>query len=127
MLIFDIIVLFFGLILLFKFLNINDKSNVNKNLLYKLYLFIYVFLLLATTDMITNLILKQPINIENTISSSINSAFIAIFAYVTYDELMYNNFFKDYSNEQNVSTLILLIILFISSVKVVQMFISPVV
>ncbi len=125
MFIIDLIVLFIGLIGLLYFYKKNEPDNINDSLLYKLYLFIFVFLSIFITSTVSYLMAKETINYEIIMEYSVNNAMLAIIAYATYDNLIYHGFYKDYSPTQQMFMLIYLIILFIAVVKMVQLFIDP--
>lgn len=111
---------------LFMFINLfltdfDDKKNA---ISYKIYLFLFVFVLNFMFQIFANLINHIKISIDELIEMSINNALLSVVAYSVYDDLSYNGFFNQYTHYQKSLILILLIIGFITTIKILELLIS---
>ena len=123
---FLIVKLAFMTILLYMFVNLflinfDDKKNA---ISYKLYLFLFIFLINFLFQIFANLINNKKITINELFTISINNALISVIAFDVYNDLSYNNFFINLNDHQKILVLILLIIGFIGSIKIVELLIN---
>lgn len=98
-----------------------DKKNA---ISYKIYLFLFVFVLNFMFQIFANLINKIKISMDELIEMSINNALLSVVAFSVYDDLSYNGFFNQYNNYQKSLILILLIIGFIATIKILELLIT---
>lgn len=101
--------------------NFDDKRNT---IIYKLYLFLFIFLLQVMINIFNNIFGQEKVSLNNIIDTAINNALISVISYDIYNDLVYNGFFNGLSKFQKTSILILLIIGFITSIKLLQMLLS---
>lgn len=101
--------------------NFEDRHNA---IAYKIYLFLFVFIIQFLFQIFTNLIHSQKINIDEIVETAINNALLSVIAYDVYNDLVYNNYFKTYNSQQKILILILLIIGFMTAIKFLQLLIS---
>lgn len=101
--------------------NFNDRNNA---IIYKIYLFLFIFIMNFLFQIFSNLIQTRKIVINEIIETSINNALLAIIAFDVYGDLAYNNFFSKYTDQQRILVLILLIIGFMTGIKILQLLIS---
>jgi len=118
--------LVFMAIALFMFINLflSDFEDKKNAISYKIYLFLFVFVLNFMFQIFANLINNKKILMVELIESSINNSLLAIIAYGVYSDLTYDGFFRDYNNSQKTMVLILLIIGFITTIKILELLIS---
>jgi len=102
--------------------NFDDRRNT---IIYKLYLFLFVFLLQVTINIFNNIFSGDKISLNNIVDMAINNALISVIAYDVYNDLVYNGFYKNLTSVQKTTILVLLIIGFITAIKLLQMLISP--
>ena len=101
--------------------NFDDRQNA---IAYKVYLFLFVFIMHFLFQVFTNLVNSSKIAINEIIETSINNALLAVIAFDIYNDLVYNNFFRTYTHQQKILILILLIIGFMTGIKILQLLIS---
>jgi hypothetical protein len=101
--------------------NFDDRHNA---IAYKIYLFLFVFIMQFMFQIFTNIINSNKIVIDEIIETSINNALLAVIAFDVYNDLVYNNYFKTYNHQQKILILILLIIGFMTVIKFLQLLIS---
>jgi hypothetical protein len=118
-LIFTGIVLFFFVAFFLE--NIDDRKN---SIIYKLYLFIFIFLLQVILNVFNNIFNKEKITINSIMDTAINNALLAVIAYDVYNDLIYEGFYKGYSPYQKIVVLVLLILAFITTVKLLQLLLT---
>ncbi len=97
-----------------------SERNDN-NLSDKLYLFLFMFIIQFLSHMFTNLLSGTKIIINSLVDSSINSALLAVIAYDVYYDLRFKDFFSNYSPNQKQITLTLLIVAFVTGIKVINL------
>lgn len=71
-----------------------------------------------------NLMNNIKISIVELIDDSINNSLLAVIAFSIYSDLTYEGFFKEYSHDKKTMILVLLIIGFITTVKILELLIS---
>lgn len=101
--------------------NFDDRKNA---IAYKIYLFLFVFIIQFLFQIFANLINSKKIIMDELIETSINNALLAIISFDVYNDLVYNNFFRSYTKQQKILILILLIIGFMTAIKFLQLLIS---
>jgi hypothetical protein len=118
--------LVFMAIALYMFISLflNDFEERRNAISYKIYLFIFIFILNFMFQIFTNLINNITNSMNDLIESSINNALLSVIAFDIYNDLTYNGFFKIYTHQQKSLVLILLIIGFITTIKILELLIS---
>jgi hypothetical protein len=101
--------------------NFDDRHNA---IAYKIYLFLFVFIMNFLFQVFTNLVNSNKIAINEIVEVSINNALLAVIAFDIYNDLVYNNFLRTYTHQQKILVLILLIIGFMTAIKILQLLIS---
>ncbi len=103
--------------------NFEDRKNA---IPYKIYLFLFIFMMQFIFQIFSNIINSNKLAINELIEISINNALLAVIAFDVYNDLNYNGFFKSYqsNSQQKILILILLIIGFMSAIKILQLLIS---
>ena len=122
-----LIKLVFMAVTLFMFINLflYDFENKKNAISYKIYLFLFVFIINFMFQIFINLINGIKISMNNLIESSINYSLLAVIAFDVYGDLNYNGFFNNYEDHnQKTLILILLIIGFITTIKVLELLIT---
>lgn len=111
---------------LFMFINLflSDFEDRKNAISYKIYLFLFIFVLNFMFQVFANLINKIKISMTEVIEMSINNALLSVVAFGIYDDLSYNGFFNQYSHNQKSLILILLIIGFIATIKILELLIA---
>lgn len=117
--------LFIG-VSLFMFINLflSDFEDKKNAISYKIYLFLFVFVLNFMFQIFSNLIYHVKNSIDEIIESSINNALLSVVAFSIYGDLSYNGFFNQYDHSQKSLILILLIIGFITTIKILELLIT---
>lgn len=118
--------LVFMAVALFMFINLflSDFEDKRNAISYKIYLFLFVFVLNFMFQIFANLLNNKKISMIELIESSINNSLLAVIAYGVYTDLTYDGFFKDYNHSQKTMVLILLVIGFIATIKILELLIS---
>lgn len=101
--------------------NFDDRHNA---ISYKIYLFLFVFIINFMFQVVGNLIGSKKLIINEFIETSINNALLAVIAFDVYNDLVYNKFFKSYNNQQKILVLVLLIVGFMTTIKILELLIS---
>ena len=91
---------------------------------YKIYLFLFVFIINFLFQFFTNLVNSKKIIINEFIEISINNALLAVIAFDVYNDLASNYFFTQYTHEQKILVMILLIVGFMTTIKILELLIS---
>ena len=118
-LIFTGIVLFFFVAFFLE--NFEDRKN---SIIYKLYLFTFIFLLQVILNIFNNIFNKEKITVNSIMETAINNALLAVIAYDVYNDLIYEKFYSGYNKYQKISVLVLLILAFITTVKLLQLLLT---
>lgn len=110
-------------ILLFAFVlivldNFDDRRNA---IAYKLYIFVFVFFVIITLGILDNVYSGANLKLNHIVDNAINNGILSILAYDVFNDQIYNGFYKNYNNYQRILTLVILIIGFITSVKLLQL------
>jgi hypothetical protein len=101
--------------------NFDDRQN---SIIYKLYLFTFIFLLQVILNVFNNIFNKEKITVNAIMETAINNALLAIIAFDVYNDLVYEGFYKGYNNYQRICVLVLLILAFITTVKMLQLLLT---
>jgi hypothetical protein len=118
--------LLFIAVSLFMFINLflTDLDDKKNRISYKIYLFLFIFILNFMFQIFSNLLSDITISINELIEMSINNALLAVVAFSIYIDLDDNNFFAKETQYQKSLVLILLIIGFITTIKILELLIS---
>lgn len=101
--------------------NFSDRDNA---IVYKLYLFTFVFLLQIILNIFNNLFNKDKITLNSIMDTSVNNALLAVIAFDVYGDLTYQQIIKSSNKYQNIAVLVLLILGFITTVKLLQLLLT---
>ena len=118
-LIFTGVALFFFISLFLE--NYDDRRN---SIIYKLYLFTFIFLLQIILNIFNNIFNKEKLTINSIMETAINNALLSVIAFDVYNDLIYEGFYKGYSQYQKIGVLVLLILTFIATVKMLQLLLT---
>jgi hypothetical protein len=113
-------------IALFFFTNmfLEDISNRNNGIVYKLYIFTFVFLLQIILNVFNTLFNGDKITLNHIMDTAVNNALLAVIAYDVYGDLKYQNLITASGKYQQSTVLVLLIISFITTVKILQLLLT---
>ena len=70
------------------------------------------------------MILTTQLDINIAIEQSVRDALIAVIAYDIYNDLVYNNFYSNYDPHQKIIILTILIICFLTTIKLFELLIT---
>ncbi len=101
--------------------NINDREYA---IPHKIYLFIFIFILQFLVSFITNVRSKEKITVGEIVQDSVNNALLSVVAFDVYNDLIYLKYYQGLSSRQQIMVLILLIIGFMVSVKILELLIT---
>ena len=101
--------------------NIDDTKNI---IAYKIYLFLFVFIIQFLFLIFTNFINKHKMSINTIMESAINNALLSVIAFDIYNNLVYNGYYKLLSLQQRMLILVFLIIAFMAVVIILQLLIT---
>jgi hypothetical protein len=101
--------------------NFEDRRN---SIAYKLYLFTFLFLLQVTLNIFNNIFNKEKLTLNSIMETAINNALLSVVAFDVYNDLVFDGFYAGYSPYQKVSVLVLLILAFITTVKILQLLLT---
>lgn len=124
-LIFTGIALFF--FTLFFLDNFDDRNNA---IIYKLYIFTFVFLLQIMLNIFNCLFNKEKITLNHVMDTAVNNALLAVIAFDVNGDLVYkkilvfNNGNQQFAKYQQIAVLVLLIMGFIATVKLLQLLLT---
>jgi hypothetical protein len=113
-------------IALYMFLNyfLNDYEDKNNVFMNKIYIFLFVFLAHFIFQFFFSLCGTNETTISSLIESAINYSILAIIAFDIYNDMTYNGYFLNYTHKQKILMLILLIVGFMTVIKLIQLLIS---
>ena len=106
--------------LMTNFENLNDRSYF---ILYKLYLFLFIFCLQLVLNLLGGIICND-VNLDDCLQQSIRDALIAVIAFDVYNDLIYNGFYVNYSDHNKILILTILIICFLTSIKLFELLLT---
>ena len=109
---------------LFVITYLQDFDNRSNTLSYKLYLFLFMFLLQVTINIFNNFIVIKKLSLNDIIENAVNTALISVISYDIYNDLVYNGFYRTLDNTQKSAVLVLLMMGFITSIKMLEMLIT---
>jgi len=109
---------------LFVLTYLQDFDNRQNALPYKLYLFLFMFLFQVTINIFNNFIVNKKLSLNAIVENSVNTALISVISYDIYNDLVYNGFYRTLDKTQKTAVLVLLIMGFITSIKMLEMLIT---
>ena len=101
--------------------NYDDRNNA---IIYKLYLFTFVFLLQIMLNVFNNLFSGEKITMNYIMDTAVNNALLAVIAFDVYGDLTYQKVITFQNKYQQIAVLVLLIIGFIATVKLLQLLLT---
>jgi len=101
--------------------NFNDANNAINN---KIYIFLFVFIINFISVFINSLLSNSNSSIYDIITYSVNGALISVIAFDVFNDLLYKGIFNNYNHQQKSLLLILLIITFMTIVRLIQIIIT---
>lgn len=117
--IFTGIALFF--LILFFLENFDERNNA---IIYKLYIFTFVFLLQVILNIFNNLFNGDKITLNYIMDTAVNNALLAIIAFDVYGDLTYKKVLNFQNKYQQIAILVLLILGFIATIKLLQLLLT---
>ena len=109
---------------LFVITYLQDFDDRRNSLSYKLYLFLFMFLLQVTMGIFNNFIVSKKLSLNVIIENSVNTALVSVISYDIYNDLVFDGFYRTLDSTQKAAVLVLLVMGFITSIKMLQMLIS---
>jgi hypothetical protein len=106
------------LFLIYVLKNFDTKDNVILN---KIYIFIFIFFIQIITNLISNLFATTKMALDDIINLSINNALLGVIAFDIFGNLEQSGYYTTYNHEHKALILVLLIITFITSIRLIQM------
>jgi hypothetical protein len=118
----NLVTIFISLYVYFTFFltNVDQRENAIMN---KMFIFIFIFIINFITSFI-NYLLTPDLSFDDVIDLSVSNAIVCIIAFDVYDDLTYNDYFKNYSNHQKSVILIMMMIAFITVIKLIQVILT---
>lgn len=113
-------------IVLFMFISLflDDFEDRHNAISYKIYLFLFIFIINFLFQFFTNLVNSKKIIISEFIEVSINNSLIAVIAFDVYNDLAISNYFAKYNRDQKILVMVLLIVGFMATIKILELLIS---
>jgi hypothetical protein len=106
------------LFLIYVLKNFDTKENVIIN---KIYIFAFIFFIQIITNLISNVFSNNKIPLDEIINLSINNALLGVIAFDIYGNLEQNGYYVTFAKEHKAFILVLLILAFITSIRLIQM------
>jgi hypothetical protein len=75
-------------------------------------------------NVFNNIFNKEKLTLNSIMETAINNAFLSVIAFDVYNDLVYEGFYKGYNSYQKIATLVLLILTFITTVKMLQLLLT---
>lgn len=110
------IALFFFTLFFLK--NFDERENA---IVYKLYIFTFVFLLQIMLNLLNILFDGNKITLNHLMDTAVNNALLAVIAFDVYGDMTYKHIITTTNIHQQIAILILLMVGFITAVKVLQL------
>jgi len=101
--------------------NFDQRDNA---IVYKLYLFTFVFLLQVILNIFNNLYNKDKITLNSVMDTAVNNALLAVIAFDVYGDLTYQKIIKTDNKYHDIAVLVILILGFITAVKLLQLLLT---
>ena len=123
-------ILFYKLIitgfLLFLFVTffLDDVKNKDNVIWYKLYIFLFMFFIQIIVSFVNSIFTKEIISYPELIDSSITNALLTVVAFDVYGDMVLKDYLNDLSQSQKNLLLVLLVIGFMVSIRLIQMLFS---
>ncbi len=108
--------LFLFLIYVLKNFDTNNDAIFNK-----IYIFGFVFFIQIIINLLSNMFSTIKTNLDEIINLSINNALLAVIAFDVFGDLERNGNYTTFTKEHKAFILVLLIIAFITSIRLIQM------
>ncbi|AYV80098.1 MAG: hypothetical protein Gaeavirus9_8 [Gaeavirus sp.] len=83
-----------------------------------------MFLLQVTLNIFSNIFNREKISVNSIIDTAINNALLSVIAYDVYNDLVFNDFYKTCNKLQKTSILVVLVLSFITAVKLLQLLLT---
>jgi hypothetical protein len=109
---------------LFITLYLPDFDDRRNSLMYKLYLFLFMFLLQSTIGIFNNFFADKKISFNTVIENAVNNSLITVISYDIYNDMVYNGFYRGTDANQKTAVLVILIMGFITSIKLLEMLLT---
>ena len=106
------------LFLIYVLNNFDTKDNVILN---KIYIFAFIFFIQIITNLISNIFSNDKIPLDVIINLSINNALLGVVAFDIFENLEQNGNYLTFTKEHKALILVLLIVAFITSIRLIQM------
>jgi hypothetical protein len=103
---------------------LENYENRNNAIIYKLYLFAFVFLLQVMLNVFNNLFNGDKITLNYIMDTAVSNALLAVIAFDVYGDLTYQNIITVENTHQRIAILVLLMIGFITTVKLLQLLLT---
>ena len=103
---------------------LENLDDTNNSIIYKLYLFTFIFLLQVILNIFNNIFNKEKLSVNSIMDTGINNALLAVIAFDVHKDLILSKFYDGYNKYQRISALILLILVFITTVKLLQLLLT---
>ncbi len=114
--------LIIGISLFLFLIYVLKNFDTNDNLIFnKIYIFGFVFFIQIIVNLISNIFSTTKTNLDEIINLSINNALLAVIAYDIFGDLERNGSYTTFGKEHKAFILVLLIIAFITSIRLIQM------
>ena len=101
--------------------NFDDRKNA---IAYKIYIFLFIFMINFLFQFFVLIVNNKKIHLNTLIETSINNSLLAVIAFDVYNDLSYSGIFNLYNDVQKKLILVLLIVGFMTVVKILQLLIS---
>lgn len=106
------------LFLIYVLKNFDTNNNVIFN---KIYIFAFIFFIQIITNLISNIFSTNKTALDDIINLSINNALLGVIAFDIFGNLEQNGNYITFSKEHKALILVLLILAFITSIRLIQM------
>ena len=106
------------LFLIYVLKNFDTKDNVILN---KIYIFAFIFFIQIIINIISNIFSNAKIPLDEIINLSINNALLAVIAFDIFGDIDRSGSYTTFTKEHKAFILVLLIIAFITSIRLIQM------
>jgi hypothetical protein len=106
------------LFLIYVLNNFDTKDNVIFN---KIYIFAFIFFIQIITNIISNIFSNTKIPLDEIINLSINNALLGVVAFDIFGNLEDSGHYLTFTKEHKAFILVLLILAFITSIRLIQM------
>ena len=112
------------LLFLFVTFFLDDVANRDNVIWYKLYIFLFMFFIQIIVSFVNSIFTKEVISYPELIDSSITNSLLTVVAFDLYGDFVWKGYIADLSGSQRNLLLVLLVISFMVSIRLVQMLFS---